>query len=316
MGVSAARRRVLVTGAAGHVGARLVDALAARGDIAVRALMRRATDAPFARDTERIIGDLADRSLCRDAVADCDAIVHLASVPADVTDTSLAIATQTTMVSNLLDAAEATGVRRFVHLSTVHVYGERLRGTVDEGTLVSPVTAYGSAHLAAERVVHSDAGSRVSHLTLRCANGFGASATRSTAPWRLVTGDVCVQAVRGHELLLNTHGRHQRDFVALTDVVRCISHFALDRDDVGTILLGSGVSMTLRQFAELVADRARIAFGRDYVVRHHDDDDAPAVTYRLDTRRLHECGFVPANDFVAEVDALLVAASARIGELP
>lgn len=314
MGVTGIRRRLLVTGAAGHIGARFVGYLAERNDIDVRIVVRKDTDRTLHEHGELIVGDLANEAFCLEAAAGCNAIVHLASIPTAVTDSGLAVAAQTAMVRNLLTAAEAVHVARFVHLSTIHVYGDSLRGIVDESTTPSPISAYGAAHLAAERVVHSS-GLSTSRLTLRCANGFGASTTNSTAPWGLVAGDLCMQAVRGAELRLHTHGRHQRDFIALSDVVRALGFFALESDAVGTIVLGSGRSMTLNDFALLVAERARLAFGRSYSVLCQSNDVSPALTYQLDTRRLQGSGFTPMNDFASEVDALLGAASARMKAL-
>jgi UDP-glucose 4-epimerase len=258
-----------------------------------------------------VVGDLTDAEFCVRAVAGCDAIVHLASVPSDASDASTAISVHEAMARNLLAAAVQARVSRFVHVSTVHVFGKSLHGTINETTRPEPVSPYGRAHLAAEHVLDAFASEHPSIVSLRCANGFGASTAGSDTAWSLVTGDLCLQAARGSVLRLSTHGRHQRDFITLTDIVGAISHFLLDHSMQGLVLLGSGHSVTLRTFAEVVARRAQHVFGRSYGIEVRSNDFTSPVEYSLDVRCLRDCGFVPKNDVESEIDGLLRAATTR-----
>jgi nucleoside-diphosphate-sugar epimerase len=112
---------------------------------------------------------------------------------------------------------------------------------------------------------------------------------------------------------LSTHGRHRRDFVTISDIVRALHHFGFNSSTSGVVLLGSGQSLTLRELAWLIADRATRMFGRTYGVEWNESDVSPAVEYQLDLHRLYETGFHPANDFDTEIDGLLEAAVDREG---
>lgn len=311
MAVARQPRLVLITGATGHIGSRLTAQLAQRDDVRLRMVVRHTPAGDLVSRGELAIGDLTDVAFCTKAVAGCDVVVHLASVPSDVKDTNVAISTHESMARNLLAAAVSSGVSRFVHFSTIHVFGSALRGTIDEATQPEPRTAYGRAHLAGEHIIGEFDDDRLSSVILRCANGFGASSSSHDAPWSLVAGDLCQQAVRGSTLHLNTHGRHERDFITLTDIVDAITHFALANSSRGLVLLGSGRSITLNDFAEVVAARARHLLGRGYVIETRSSDTSPAVTYSLNIQHLRDCGFVPRNDVSSEIDDLLRAASAR-----
>ncbi len=311
MAVIRGPKLILVTGAAGHIGSRLVEHLSRREDMRLRLVVRRRPDIDVSTRGDVVVGDLTDAEFCARAVTGCDAIVHLASVPSDASDASTAISVHEAMARNLLAAAVQARVSRFVHVSTGHVFGKSLHGTINEATRPQPISPYGRAHLAAEHVLDAFAGDRPSIVSLRCANGFGASTAGSANAWSLVTGDLCLQAARGSVLRLSTHGRHQRDFITLTDIVGAITHFVLDHSTQGLVLLGSGNSVTLREFAETVALRAQHAFGRSYDIEVRSDDVAPPVEYSLDVRRLRDSGFVPKNDVNSEIDGLLRAATTR-----
>jgi UDP-glucose 4-epimerase len=313
MGLIVEHRKVLVTGAAGHIGVRLAEYLSTNDAGMLRLAVHHTSPPLLSTLGDVITGDLRDLDFCSDAVNGCDTVLHLASVPTHVEDEATAVETQESMMANLLDASQSMGVTRFVHLSSIHVYGSNLQGRVDETTPCDPITPYGKAHLRSEELAQRDPPAELSRLSLRCGNGFGASRSTSTSPWSLVTTDLCRQAVQDSVLRLSTHGRHRRDFVTISDIVRAIHHFGFDSTANGVVLLGSGHSLILRELAWLIAERAARMFGRTYDVEWNTSDVSPAVEYQLNLRRLHENGFQPANDFDTEIDGLLRAAVDREG---
>jgi len=118
--------RILVTGAGGFIGGRVVEVLHSLGRGPVRAGVRRwASAARIGRLPVEIVQcDLADPRQVETACQDATAIVHCAVSLGSVSDESAHL-------QNLLDAAERHGVGRIVHLSTMEVYGEAA-GDIDE----------------------------------------------------------------------------------------------------------------------------------------------------------------------------------------
>lgn len=109
-------RRVLITGASGFIGGRLCEVMALTGAYIPRAFIHStATAARLTRfPIEFTIGDLRDSASVDRAVEDCDAIVHLARGEASVMRGGF---------ENLLRVAVRRKISRFVHISSVAVYG-------------------------------------------------------------------------------------------------------------------------------------------------------------------------------------------------
>lgn len=114
--------RVLVTGATGYVGGRLVPKLLEEGH-SVRVLVRekhRLEDVPWKSKVEVMVGDLQDRGLVGRAVKSQEAVfylVHSMSSAGDFEEIEQSVAT------NVGEASLAAGVQRIVYLGGLHPEG-------------------------------------------------------------------------------------------------------------------------------------------------------------------------------------------------
>ncbi len=157
---------VLVTGAAGYVGATVVARLleAGRPVRAVDALLfgddahRRPTVSSAGGPLEFITADIRDCGALRAAATGCDAIVHLARLvgdPACAIDPKLTRAINVDGTATVAAVAVAAGVRRLVFASTCSVYGAAGDNWLDEDSATTPVSLYAETHLEAEAIIHA-----------------------------------------------------------------------------------------------------------------------------------------------------------------
>lgn len=118
-------RRVLITGATGFVGCRLVERLALGSDYQVRALIHRFTGPGLARlcrlPVAIVSADILDPAAVLEAADGCDFIIHLAYGRAGTEHQRREITVKGT--ENILNAAVAQHAQKLIYFSTASVHG-------------------------------------------------------------------------------------------------------------------------------------------------------------------------------------------------
>jgi nucleoside-diphosphate-sugar epimerase len=295
---------VVVTGAAGFIGAHLVRALAARGD-AVIAVDRR-EGAP-AEAAAAIVADLVDApdGLLDDVLRGADAVFHLAALPG-VRDGLGATAGARTAPAELewrrwrdnVLAAErvldriAPGVPVVV-TSSSSVYGcAGRRGTRPsrEDDPLRPLGGYARSKLALERrcALRAALGGRIAVVRPFTVAGEGQRPDMALARWLAAAG-------RGEPLRIHGSPQRRRDVADVADVVEGLVR-AADRGLTGTVNLGTGVGHTLGELVDAVAG----ALGVDVATVVVPAEPVEPAATLADTRRCRGwLGFVPRTDLPA-----------------
>jgi nucleoside-diphosphate-sugar epimerase len=124
-------RRFLLTGGAGFIGSHLAERLAPDNEVVILDTLRRNALGGAGLDKHPHIklvqGDVTDPVAVREAMAGCDAVIHMASIAG--VDTVLKNPVLTMRISlvgtmNVLEAAQAQGgVKRLIDFSTSEVFG-------------------------------------------------------------------------------------------------------------------------------------------------------------------------------------------------
>jgi dihydroflavonol-4-reductase len=150
-----------VTGATGFIGGNLVRALLAGGH-RVRALVRERSDQRniAGLPVERIMGDLDDRKILVEQIAGCEVVFHLAAhYSLWEKDRESIYRANVTGTENILSAATAARVRRFIHTSSVAAIGvppPDTAGTEEQqASLPELVSDYKKSKFLAERAAQN-----------------------------------------------------------------------------------------------------------------------------------------------------------------
>ncbi len=181
--------RVLVTGAGGFIGSHLAADQLRRGRTVVALDLHLDRLAPLGAraDLHRIEGDVADPAVQARAVRGVDTVFHLAAahLGASIPEAEFA-RVNVAGVRTLVDASAAAGVRRFVHCSSVGVYGEVTDPPYDEDSPCRPELAYERTKLAGEAVVLEAARAGFPGVVLRPAWVYGPGCPRTEKLFRSI----------------------------------------------------------------------------------------------------------------------------------
>lgn len=156
------RRRVLITGASGFIGGHLLRALHDTGAVGASRPRDERSMTPMLEGIETLVHAAGRAHILREDAANPLRAFREGNV--DTTRTAVR-------------AALAAGVRRFILLSSVAVYGES--GGEDspvwtESTPLAPTTLYGVSRMEAEEVAVSEARGRLEVVILRLPMVYGA----------------------------------------------------------------------------------------------------------------------------------------------
>jgi len=216
---------VLVTGAGGTVGAYAVALAEAAGYRVIASDLRRSGLRVPVRGEVRP-GDLRDEKVAARLVAGCDFVIHTAAQLAVGADPAELTKTNSEAVCRLYEAAEAEGVKRFVHMSTAMLYAPS-EGPLLEDTPLHPRGPYGMSKHGAENFLRGRCDAKALPWTiLRAAPIYGRRG-RHFAASLLALGPLARLAT---PLLPRPTGGPEGTMVHAADVARALL-FVLERPD-------------------------------------------------------------------------------------
>lgn len=242
-------RRVLVTGAGGFIGSHLAIDLAGRGDrvTALDLHLDRVRHLAEPGRLELLEGDVADPELLRRALDGVDTVHHLAAAHLGVSageDEFRRI--NVDGVATLIGLAHDAGVRRFVHCSTVGVYGQLTDPPADEETACRPELVYERTKLAGEKLV----------LAAARDEGFPAVVVRPV--W--VYGPGCprteklFRTIGKGRFVVAGSGRSMRHCIYIGDMVDALRSAAESDAALGeVIIVGDDEPVTVRGLVDEIA---------------------------------------------------------------
>jgi nucleoside-diphosphate-sugar epimerase len=209
--------RILVTGGSGFIGSRLALLASQLGHApevvtAINNAAERERCDELAKSGVHVTeASIEDASAMSRALAGCDAVIHLAAAQHEAgRPESYFQQINVEGTRRLLQLAAGAGIRRFVHGSTIGVYGSAADGVLDEHSPLAPDNAYGRTKAAAEAVVR-DGHADMEYCIVRISETYGPGDMRLLKLFR---------GVRSGRYLTVGDGENEHQLIYVDDLIR------------------------------------------------------------------------------------------------
>ncbi len=251
-------KKILVTGGAGFIGSNLVDRLAPQNRVIV--LDNLSTGLPSNLDKSKaqitfVKGDILDKALLKDIVAEVEFIFHLAAHVGNIKsikepDVDMEINIRGTL--NLLEACRQAKIQRLVYSSSGAIFGECKYLPIDEEHPLNPESPYAVSKLAAEK--YCFAFHKVYGLPTTAVRYFNVYGPRQdTREYANAISIFLSRTKQGKPLTIFGDGEQTRDLVFIQDVVSANILAATQPAAVGQIFnIATGQATSINQIAELI----------------------------------------------------------------
>ena len=240
---------VLITGAGGFIGSHLVEDQLARGRY-VKALDVHHSNLERVIEHEHleiIKGDIRDQELLNKIVPGVDIVFHLASAHLEVSvPDKVYWDVNVEGTKNLLKISYQNKVKRFVHCSSVGVFGDILKPPVNEESPCQPTILYEKTKLAGEKEVlkfHEE--KKMPIVVVRPVWVYGPRCPRTLKLF---------DAIQRGKFFMVGDGQTLRHTIYISDLVEGFELCAQKEEGIGKVyILGDNEAVTLDQLVNEIA---------------------------------------------------------------
>jgi UDP-glucose 4-epimerase len=217
-------------------------------------------------------------------------------------------------MATLVRKAKLAGVRRFVYISSAHVYGP-FTGIIDENARPNPLHDYAIAHFASEQILRRATTADFAGAAIRPCAVFGVPADIARfRRWALIPFGFPRAAVREGVIALASRGLQRRNFVGTDDIAQAISIW-LAQEQVNSFTGMNAVgqtSMTVLDFAEMCATSAERVTGRPCRVTRPEGVDPARDNFEYNTIDPRFVGKASLTEFIDRMCGLLNVADSYL----
>ena len=301
--------KVLITGASGYLGARLVKYLAQKNRENELFLASRSGRCRWLQGLGEQVALNVEEVGKLSLPSGLDTIIHLAALnEIDCADTARALKVNVEGTWKLIESAAEQGVTRFVYASTIHVYGP-LKGNLNELSLPVSRHPYGFTHYMGEQLFeYALQKYGISTACLRFSNIVGAPADKQVNRWTLLINDLCQQAVNTGKLTLRSP-ESLRDFITMTDAcvaVEMAMTESLPEPTFSVMNISMVANTSVKEMAELVANRSSALLGKKIeIVFKKTSSSSASDEFRIENTKAKNWRWSPQSHFQDEIDQTL-----------
>ena len=193
------------------------------------------------------LASVTQKELLPELLKGIDVVFHLAAVQHEVNVPDQRFREVNVQgTANLLEGSVTAGVRRFVHGSTIGVYGQGMVGRIDENSPMRPDNIYGKTKLEGENVVLSFK-EKLPVVIVRIPETYGPGDRRLLKLFK---------AIRKGVFIMIGDGKNLHHLIYIDDLIDAFSLASEIPDAVGNIFVVAGEEpVTTNEMVAVIAER-------------------------------------------------------------
>jgi dihydroflavonol-4-reductase len=242
---------VLITGGTGFIGSRLgLRCLAGGHSVMILGQVNTPAESSNRMFLEEKgagirLASVTQKELLPETLKGIDVVYHLAAAQHEVNVPDQRFRDVNVQgTANLLEASVTAGVKRFVHGSTIGVYGAGMEGRIDEDSPLRPDNIYGKTKLEGENVVLSFK-DRIPVVIIRIPETYGPGDRRLLKLFK---------AIRKGVFIMIGDGKNLHHLIYIDDLIDVFSLAAEDPGAIGNIFVVAGEEpVTTNEMAAVIA---------------------------------------------------------------
>jgi UDP-glucose 4-epimerase len=292
-------KNILVTGGAGFVGSHIVDRLAPENKVIVFDNLFTGSLSNLEESRDRITfikGDILDKALLTDVVAEVEFVFHLAAHVGNIRsikDPYFDMDVNIRGMLNLLEACRNSNIKRLVYSSSGAIFGEAKYLPIDEDHPLHPESPYAVSKMAAEK--YALAFYKVFSVPATAVRYFNIYGPRQdTSEYANAISIFLGKFKKGEPITIFGDGEQTRDFTFVEDVVTSNILAATRPAAAGEIFnIATGQATSLNQIVALI----RQISGREIPVTYADPRVGEVRDSRAEIKKARSIlGYRPQTD--------------------
>jgi len=244
---------VLITGGTGFIGSRL-GLRCLKGGHSVRILGQENTPAESSnrklleeRGARIVLASVTQKELLPELLQGIDVVYHLAAAQHEVNVPDQRFRDVNVIgTANLLEAGVTACIKRFVHGSTIGVYGAAMEGLLDETSALEPDNIYGKTKLEGENVVLSF-NEKLPVVIIRIPETYGPGDRRLLKLFK---------AIRKGVFIMIGDGKNLHHLIYIDDLIDALFLATEHPDATGKLFVVAGEEpVTTNEMVAVIAER-------------------------------------------------------------
>jgi UDP-glucose 4-epimerase len=257
-----ARKRILVTGAAGFIGSHLAEELVKNGhsvkiiDDFSSGSVNNILGLFNYRNFKMIRGSITNRELISKAMSNIDVVFHLAAqvhVDRSIIEPRHTFEVNTLGTLNILDAALENDIELVVYASTSEVYGSAKYVPMNEDHPMNPASPYAASKAGADRLCFSYYNTyKLPVVVVRCFNTYGPK--QKGAGYAAAIPKFLRRALSGLPPIIYGDGKQTRDYMYIKDAVNAYKLVLSSYENVlgKAVNFGTGKEISILNLANTI----------------------------------------------------------------